>query len=86
MGIIYKKELTYLTMIKIDLILRNTVETITRPELEKLLRSRKKPSVYIGAAPTGKVHIGYYIQAAKLKDFIDAGLEVKYLLADIHAI
>jgi tyrosyl-tRNA synthetase len=72
-------------MSKIDLILRNTIETITRPELEKLLRSRKKPSVYIGAAPTGKVHIGYYIQAAKLKDFIDAGLEVKYLLADIHA-
>ena len=70
---------------KIDLILRNTVETITRHELDKLLRSRKKPSVYIGAAPTGKVHIGYYIQAAKLKDFIDAGLDVKYLLADIHA-
>ena len=44
-------------MSKIDLILRNTIETITRPELEKLLRSRKKPSVYIGAAPTGKVHI-----------------------------
>ncbi len=72
-------------MNKIDLILRNTIETITRPELEKLLRSRKKPSVYIGAAPTGKVHIGYYVQAVKLKDFIDAGLDVKYLLADIHA-
>ena len=72
-------------MSKIDLILRNTIETITRPELEKLLRSHKKPSVYIGAAPTGKIHIGYYIQAVKLKDFIDAGLDVKYLLADIHA-
>ena len=70
---------------KIDLILRNTVETITRAELEKLLRSKRKPSVYIGAAPTGKMHIGYYLQAAKLKDFIDAGLDVKYMLADIHA-
>ncbi len=72
-------------MRKIDLILRNTVETITSSELDKLLRSQKTPSVYIGAAPSGKVHLGYYIQAVKLKDFIDAGLEVKYLLADIHA-
>lgn len=72
-------------MKKIDLILRNTVETITRPELEKLLRTKRKPSVYIGAAPTGKVPISYYLQAVKLKDFIDAGLNVKYMLADIHS-
>ncbi|MBT5274890.1 tyrosine--tRNA ligase, partial [Candidatus Woesearchaeota archaeon] len=36
-------------MKKLDLILRNTQEVIKQDELEKLLRSTKKPVVYIGA-------------------------------------
>ena len=72
-------------MKKLDLILRNTQEVIKQDELEKLLRSTKKPVVYIGAAPTGKVHVAYLILASKLKDFIDAGFEVRFLLANIHA-
>jgi len=72
-------------MKKLDLVLRNTQEVIKRDELEKLLRSKRKPVMYIGAAPTGKVHVGYLLLISKIKDFIDAGFEVKFLLANIHA-
>ena len=72
-------------MKKLDLILRNTQEVIKIEELEKLLRANKKPVVYLGAAPSGKINISYFIQAIKLKDFMDAGFKVKYLLADLHA-
>lgn len=70
---------------KLKLIRRNTSEIITDSELKSLVSKKKKPSVYIGAAPTGKMHAGYFPQAVKLKDFIEAGFTVKYLLADIHA-
>jgi len=72
-------------MKKLDLILRNTQEVIKQEELEKLLRSNKKPVVYLGAAPSGKINISYFLQAIKLKDFMDSGFKVKYLLADLHA-
>ena len=72
-------------MKKLDLISRNTVEITKREELSKLLSSNKKPTAYLGAAPTGKVHLGYFLQAVKIKDMIDSGIEFKYLLADIHA-
>ena len=72
-------------MKKLDLILRNTQEIIKQDELEKLLRLNKKPVVYIGSAPSGKINISYFLQAIKLKDFMDAGFKVRYLLADLHA-
>ncbi|RZD30588.1 MAG: tyrosine--tRNA ligase [uncultured DHVE6 group euryarchaeote] len=72
-------------MKKLDLILRNTQEVIKCEELEKLLRANKKPVVYLGAAPSGKINISYFLQAIKLKDFMDSGFKVKYLLADLHA-
>jgi tyrosyl-tRNA synthetase len=49
------------------------------------LSKKKKPTAYIGFAPTGKLHLGYYIPVMKMKDFIDAGFEVTFLLADLHA-
>lgn len=70
---------------KFEIIKKNTVEIITEDELKNLISKKKKPSMYIGAAPTGKMHAGYFPQAVKLKDFIKAGFEVKYFLADIHA-
>ena len=41
--------------------------------------------MYHGTATTGRPHIGYMIPAMKIKDFVSAGLRVKFLLADIHA-
>lgn len=70
---------------KLDLIKRNTEEILTEEELAKLLKNKKEPVVYLGYEPTGRPHIGYMIPAMKIKDFVNAGLRVKILLADLHA-
>jgi len=69
---------------KFKLIKRNTVEIITEEELKKLLKEKKKPSVYLGTAITGKPHLAYFAWIIKLADFLKAGFKVKILLADIH--
>lgn len=69
---------------RFDLIVRNTEEVITKEELKKLLQEKKKPSVYLGTAITGRPHIGYFVWVLKLSDFLKAGFKVKLLLADIH--
>lgn len=69
---------------RLELIKRNTIEIIGEKELPSLLKSKNKPVAYLGTAITGRPHIGYFIWALKLADFIKAGLKVKLLLADIH--
>ncbi len=69
---------------KLALIKRNTAEIITEEELRKLLETKKTPSVYLGTAVTGRPHIGYFVWALKMSDFLRAGFKVKVLLADIH--
>ncbi|MBI2449510.1 tyrosine--tRNA ligase [Candidatus Pacearchaeota archaeon] len=69
---------------RLEFIKRNTIEIISEKELNELLKSKKKPVAYLGTAITGRPHIGYFIWASKLADFIKAGLKVKLLLADIH--
>jgi len=70
---------------RFELIKRNTAEIITEEELKKLLKEKKNPVVYLGTAPTGRPHIGYYVWAIKVADFLKAGFKVKILLADLHA-
>ncbi len=70
---------------RLNLIKRNTAEIITEEELKKLLESKKKPSIYWGTTPTGKPHVGYFLPALKIADFLKAGFKVKILLADLHA-
>lgn len=70
---------------KLNLITRNTEEVLTNEELAELLKKKVEPVVYLGYAPTGRPHIGYMIPAMKIKDFVNAGLKVKILLADLHA-
>lgn len=70
---------------KLSLIKRNTEEILMEEELAELLKNKKEPVVYLGYAPTGRPHIGYMIPAMKIKDFVNAGLKVKILLADLHA-
>ncbi|MDP3728113.1 MAG: tyrosine--tRNA ligase [bacterium] len=69
---------------RFELVVRNTEEVITKEELKKLLQEKKKPSVYLGTAITGRPHIGYFVWVLKLSDFLKAGFKVKLLLADIH--
>ena len=68
-----------------DLVKRNTEEILTDQELEKLLKEKKHPSAYIGMATTGRIHIGYFIPAMKIADFLKAKFRFRILLADIHA-
>lgn len=70
---------------KLNLIKRNTEEILMEEELRELLANKKEPVAYLGYAPTGRPHLGYLIPAMKIKDFVNAGLKVKILLADIHA-
>lgn len=70
---------------KFNLIKRNTEEILTEEELKELLQKKEEPVVYLGYAPTGRPHIGYMIPAMKIKDFVNAGLKVKILLADLHS-
>lgn len=69
---------------KMELITRNTQESINIDECRKILETRNL-KVYWGTATTGKPHIAYILPLMKIKDFIEAGCEVKILLADIHA-
>lgn len=69
---------------KFKLIKRNTEEIVSEEELKKILKEKKKPSVYLGTAITGRPHIGYFVWVLKLSDFLRAGFKVKILLADLH--
>ncbi len=69
---------------RLALVKRNTQEIITEEELRGLLAKKKQPVVYLGTSVTGMPHIGYFVWATKMADFIRAGFKVKVLLADIH--
>jgi tyrosyl-tRNA synthetase len=66
------------------LVTKNTAEVVTDEELDELLDA-EEPTVYIGYAPTGEMHIGHFTTIRKLADFLRAGLDVTVLIADLHA-
>lgn len=72
-------------MDRLALIRRNTQEIVSESELRDLLKKKKKPTMYIGIVPTSRMHIGYLIPLTKLIDFIDAGIDVTIMIADLHA-
>jgi len=70
---------------RVELATRNTAEVVTEDELRELFEERESPSVYIGYAPTGEMHIGHFTTIRKLADFLHAGMDVTVLIADLHA-
>ncbi|MEK6858673.1 MAG: tyrosine--tRNA ligase [Nanoarchaeota archaeon] len=70
---------------RLDLIKRNLQEVIGEEELVNLLSKKKNPIVYWGTMPTGSPHVAYFLPLLKLRDFLNAGLTVKVLIADLHA-
>jgi tyrosyl-tRNA synthetase len=70
---------------KFDLIKQNTLEIVSEKELKDLLKKNKKPVAYLGYAPTGRIHLGYFVPLLKVADFLKAGFKFKILLADMHA-
>jgi len=69
---------------RLELATRHTREVVTEAELEELFEEGT-PSVYIGYAPTGEMHIGHFTTMRKLADFVRAGMDVTVLIADLHA-
>ena len=69
---------------KFKLIIRNLEEVVGEENLKEILKERDL-KVYLGTAPTGKPHLGYFIPLFKIRDFLNAGCEVKLLFANLHA-
>ncbi|MGM5481417.1 MAG: tyrosine--tRNA ligase [Nanobdellota archaeon] len=69
---------------KYDLITRNLQEVVDGDRLKEILNERDL-AVYYGAAPTGRIHTGYFLPMFKIRDMLNAGCKIKILLADIHA-
>lgn len=72
-------------MDKIDELLTRGVDTIypSKEELEKVLRSGKKLTLYQGFDPTGtQLHIGHMVGFRKLRHWQDAGHKVIFLIGD----
>ena len=68
-----------------ELVTRNLQEIFGEDELKKALK-KKDFSVYWGTMPTGSVSFAYFFPMLKIADFLKAGIKVKILLADLHAL
>ena len=68
-----------------DLIIKDLVEVVGIEELRDIAEKRAV-AVYWGTAPTGRIHVGYYIPLIKIAELITAGCKVKILIADLHAL
>jgi len=67
------------------LVTRFTEEVIEESEIEALFEGSEEPTAYVGYAPTGEMHIGHFTTMRKLADFLEAGVDVTVLVADLHA-
>lgn len=70
---------------KLSTIEANTVEIVSKEELQVLLEAKKTPIAYCGYEPSGPIHLGHLVTISKLKDLEKTGFRVKILLADWHA-
>ena len=71
---------------RLRLITQNSSEVVTLEELQALVETSGNPTAYIGYEPSGFVHAGQLITAAKLIDLQNAGVGVTVFLADWHAL
>jgi tyrosyl-tRNA synthetase len=72
---------------KLELIKRPpTEEIITEEELRTLLETKEHPKHYIGYEISGLLHLGSLVLSGfKLQDFIKAGLDCTFFMADWHS-
>ena len=71
---------------RVDLVLRNTEEIVTREELRNLLATKSKPKAYWGFECSGFMHVGMgLVPGSKIKDMVQAGFEFTIFLADWHS-
>ena len=75
---------------RMDLITRNTREIIDIEKIEDLVREQvvnggRKPRLYIGFEPSGLCHFGWQLVCHKIRDYLDADVDVTIFFADWHA-
>jgi tyrosyl-tRNA synthetase len=70
---------------KYNLITRCLQEVIGSPDHIKGILEKRPMKIYWGTAPTGTIHLGYFVPLLKIADFLKAGCEVTILIADLHA-
>lgn len=72
----------------IEEVLTRGVENIipSREVLEKVLRSDKKLNIYLGIDPTfPKIHLGHAVPLRKLKQLVELGHNITFLIGDFTA-
>jgi len=75
-------------MEKLENIIKNTSEIISKEELKELVNkidSGEEKIAYCGFEPSGKIHLGHYLQIRKMINLQNAGFKIIILLADLHA-
>nr|5L7P_A Chain A, Tyrosine--tRNA ligase [Methanocaldococcus jannaschii DSM 2661]5L7P_B Chain B, Tyrosine--tRNA ligase [Methanocaldococcus jannaschii DSM 2661] len=72
------------SMDEFEMIKRNTSEIISEEELREVLKKDEK-SAAIGFEPSGKIHLGHYLQIKKMIDLQNAGFDIIIILADLAA-
>jgi tyrosyl-tRNA synthetase len=71
---------------RLQTVLRQTEEVVTRDELRALLDRTRSPRAYVGLEPSGIMHIGTaFIIGSKVADLVRAGFHASIFLADWHA-
>jgi len=68
-----------------NLVTRNLKEIVGDTNVIKAIMKVRPLKIYFGTAPTGKIHIGYFIPLLKIADYLKADCEVTILIADLHA-
>ncbi|MDF2379552.1 MAG: tyrosine--tRNA ligase [Candidatus Gracilibacteria bacterium] len=70
-----------------ELLTRGVEQVIVRQTLEEKLASKKKLKIYMGIDPTGSdIHLGHSIALRKLRDFVEMGHEVIFLVGNFTAL
>ena len=70
---------------KYDLIVKDLQECYGTDILKKIIDKRPL-NIYWGTAPTGRIHIGYFVPLLSLANMLKAGCHVTILIADLHAL
>ncbi|KAJ7074540.1 tyrosine tRNA ligase [Mycena amicta] len=70
---------------KYEIITRGLQEVLGGDSIKAILAEGRSPKGYFGTATTGRPHIGYFVPLTKISDFLQAGVEMTILFADIHA-
>jgi tyrosyl-tRNA synthetase len=71
---------------RLQTVLRQSEEVVTRDELRSLLERTRSPRAYVGLEPSGLMHIGTaFVIGSKVADLIQTGFHAIIFLADWHA-